>query len=215
MEEAISGEQNAPRPEHAKRAIWAGRAARSRTAASTDRGRASNSGCAGSALKTILRGADPKVAAATRRKALDTPEVVEATAELREAALSRSQKLFSQSERSPGETGRPDRDCAPRRPRPGFTTPSSRLVRGRIRTALSLSPPPRRGLRALPPRVGVVVTWQCQTMIHRQDQTPECVFGLLPPSGRAASTRAPFPFDAACWYHRDTREARDSDEACR
>ncbi len=37
-------EQGAPRPEHAPRAIWAGRAARSRTAASTDRGRASNSG---------------------------------------------------------------------------------------------------------------------------------------------------------------------------
>jgi len=36
---ASSSEQNAPRPEHAKRAIWAGRAARSRAAASTDRGR--------------------------------------------------------------------------------------------------------------------------------------------------------------------------------
>ena len=36
-----SSEQSAPRPEHAKRAIWAGRAARSREAASTDRGRAS------------------------------------------------------------------------------------------------------------------------------------------------------------------------------
>jgi hypothetical protein len=35
-------------------------------------------------LKTILRTADPKVAAATRRKALDAPEVAEAIAELRE-----------------------------------------------------------------------------------------------------------------------------------
>ena len=52
---------------------------------------------------------------------------------------------------------------------PGFTTPSPRLVRGRLRTALSLSPPPRRGLRALPPRVGVVITWQRQSMIHQQD----------------------------------------------
>jgi hypothetical protein len=43
-EVATWSEQNAPRPEHAKRAIWAGRAARSRAAASTDRGWASNSG---------------------------------------------------------------------------------------------------------------------------------------------------------------------------
>jgi len=38
-EVAALSEQSAPRPEHASRAIWAGRAARSRTAASTDRGR--------------------------------------------------------------------------------------------------------------------------------------------------------------------------------
>jgi hypothetical protein len=62
------------------------------------------------------------------------------------------------------------------------TTPSPRLVCGRNSTALSLSPPPRCGLRALPPRVRVVVSWQRQLMIHQQDQTRECVFGLLPPS---------------------------------
>ena len=45
-QEASSGEQNAPRPEHAKRAIWAGQAARSCEAASTDWGWASNSGSA-------------------------------------------------------------------------------------------------------------------------------------------------------------------------
>jgi len=43
-EVGTSSEQSAPRPEHASRAIWAGRAARSRAAASTDRGWASNSG---------------------------------------------------------------------------------------------------------------------------------------------------------------------------
>ncbi len=43
-EEASSGEQSGPRPEHAPHAIWAGQAARSCEAASTDWGRASNSG---------------------------------------------------------------------------------------------------------------------------------------------------------------------------
>jgi hypothetical protein len=66
---------------------------------------------------------------------------------------------------------------------PGFTTPSPRLVRGRIRTALSLSPP-RRGLRALPPRVGVVVSWRCQSMIREEDRTVASLFGLSPPSDR-------------------------------
>jgi uncharacterized protein (TIGR00730 family) len=55
--EGSSREQNAPRPEHVKRAIWAGRAARSRTAASTDRGRASNSGSGGSEIDTVSVGA--------------------------------------------------------------------------------------------------------------------------------------------------------------
>ncbi len=44
MEVAQQSQREAPRPEHAKRAIWAGRAARSREAASTDRGRASSLG---------------------------------------------------------------------------------------------------------------------------------------------------------------------------
>ena len=43
-EEGSSREQSVPRPEHAKHAIWAGQAARSCAAASTDWGWASNSG---------------------------------------------------------------------------------------------------------------------------------------------------------------------------
>ena len=43
-EERSSREQSVPRPEHAKHAIWAGQAARSCAAASTDWGWASNSG---------------------------------------------------------------------------------------------------------------------------------------------------------------------------
>ena len=75
METATHSEQSVPRPEHAERAIWAGRVARRPAGPSTNRGRATT---------LLFKGSSPKVAAATRRKALDAPEVAEAIAELRE-----------------------------------------------------------------------------------------------------------------------------------
>jgi hypothetical protein len=62
LEKGICSEQSAPRPSHAQRAIWAGRAARSCEAASTDRGRASTSGSDAESfllvdLSTMLRDA--------------------------------------------------------------------------------------------------------------------------------------------------------------
>ncbi len=85
MEIASLRYQSTPRPEHAPRAIWAGRAARSCEAASTARGWASTAEFeSGSDLRTILREADPARAKEKLAKAQDNPEL--------DAALAHAQR---------------------------------------------------------------------------------------------------------------------------
>jgi hypothetical protein len=59
---------------------------------------------------------------------------------------------------------------------------------------LGRTEPPRPGRARPTPKAGFVVSWRRQSMIHQQDQTPECVFGLLPPSAdprRSPALRGP------------------------
>ncbi|MEO5728778.1 MAG: hypothetical protein ABI134_10885 [Byssovorax sp.] len=101
MEEAIWSEQSAPRPEHAKRAIWAGQAARSCEAASTDWGWASFASVSLSlsaackidlakyapSLEAMREVLDEKAAQERMRKALDNPALDAALVEYRGDAV--------------------------------------------------------------------------------------------------------------------------------